>query len=94
MTAFAVIGAMAAALCVGYHFGRRADSTSPTWKKRTSRIALGRLAMSLLVLMAARRIRQSLQAGRAFPGTVGARGLRLVVPRELLRVGVARMRSY
>lgn len=93
MTAFAVTCALVAALGIGYHFGRRADSTSPTWKKRTSRLALGRLAISLLMLMTARRIRLRIQAGRVFPGPVGAWGLRLVVPLELLRVSVARMRS-
>ena len=93
MTAFAVTCALVAALCIGYHFGRHADSTSPTWKKRTSRLALGRLATSLLVLMAARRIRRSFQTERVLTGGVAAWGLRLVVPLELLRVSVARMRS-
>jgi hypothetical protein len=62
MTALAVISALVTALCIGYHFGRRAGSTPSTWKKRTSRVALGRLAVSLLVLMAARRIRQNSRA--------------------------------
>ncbi len=62
MTALAVISALLTALCIGYHFGRRAGSTPSTWKKRTSRVALGRLAVSLLVLMTARRIRQSSRA--------------------------------
>jgi hypothetical protein len=62
MAALAVISAMVTALCIGYHFGRRAGSTPSTWKKRTSRVALGRLAVSLLVLMTARRIRQSSRA--------------------------------
>jgi hypothetical protein len=60
MTALAVVSALATALCVGYYFGRRAGSTPSTWKRRTSRVALGRLAINLLVLMTARRIRQRL----------------------------------
>jgi hypothetical protein len=59
MTALAVISALVTALCVGYYLGRRAGSTPSTWKKRTSRVAVGRLAINLLVLMTARRIRQS-----------------------------------
>jgi hypothetical protein len=94
MTALAVISALVAALCIGYHFGRRAGSTPSTWKKRTSRLAVGRLAISLLVLMTARRIRQSFQAERVFPGAVGTWGLRLIAPREILRVSVGRTRSY
>jgi hypothetical protein len=62
MTALAVISALVTALCVGYHFGRRAGTTPSPWKKRTSRVALGRLAVNLLVLMTARRIRQSSRA--------------------------------
>jgi hypothetical protein len=68
MTALAVISALVAALCVGYHLGRRAGSTGSTWKKRTSRVALGRLAINLLVLMTARRVRQS------FPARAVSRG--------------------
>ena len=66
MTALALISALGTALCVGYYLGRPAGSKPSTWKKRTSRVALGRLAINLLVLMTARRIRQSLQAGRVF----------------------------
>jgi len=64
MTVFAVVCALATATWIGYHVGRRAGSTPSTWKKRTSRIALGRLAISLLVLMTARGIRQRVP-GRA-----------------------------
>lgn len=81
MTVFVAIVALATATCLGYYLGRRAGPTPSTWKKRTSRIALGRLAISLLVLVTARRIRQSF---RAEP--------RLVAPLELLRGSVARMR--
>jgi hypothetical protein len=83
MTVFA---ACAMAMCVGYYFGRRAGSTPSTWKKRTSRIALGRRAADLLVLVAARRIRQRLRPELFV--------LRILAPLDLLRGSVTRMRSY
>ncbi len=55
MTALALIAALGTALCLGYYLGRRAGSQPKTWKSRTSRIALGRLAVNLVLLMAARR---------------------------------------
>jgi hypothetical protein len=67
ITALAVISALVTALCIGYHFGRRAGSTPSTWRERTSRVALGRLAINLLVLMTARRIRQSFLARACSP---------------------------
>ena len=94
MTALALICALGTALCLGYHLGRRAGSKPSSWKKRTSRIALGRLAINLLVLMTARRVRQSLQAGRVFSDAGGIRGLRSIEPLELLRGNVTRLRSY
>ncbi|OIN81458.1 hypothetical protein BMG05_07510 [Mycobacterium malmoense] len=94
MTVLAGIAALATAACVGYYFGRRAGSTPSTWRKRTGRIALGRLAISLLVLLTARRIRQGFRAGRMLPGAVPLWGPRVLAPLELLRGGVARMRSY
>ena len=90
MTVFAAFAALTMATCVGYYFGRRAGSTPSTWKKRTSRIALGRRAANLLVLVAARRIRQRL---RPEP-IVEAFGLRILAPLDLLRGSVTRMRSY
>jgi hypothetical protein len=39
--------------------GRRQAVAPPTWKQRTSRIALGRLTINLLVALTARRIRHS-----------------------------------
>ena len=66
MTALAVISALVTSLCIGYHFGRRAGSTPPTWKQRTSRVALGRRAISLVVLMTARRVQRSFPAQRTF----------------------------
>lgn len=82
MVVLAAICALATATWIGYCAGRRARSRPWTWKKRTSRITLGRLAVGLLVLMTARRIRHSTW------------GLRAVEPLALLRGGVARLRSY
>jgi hypothetical protein len=94
MMVLAGIAALATATWFGYYLGRRVGSTPSTWKKRTSRIALGRLAMSLLVLMAARRVRLGFRVERVLPDAVGVRGLRLIALLELLRGGAARMRSY
>ena len=94
MTALSLISAVGTALCLGYYLGRRAGSKPSTWKKRTSRIALGRLAINLLVLMTARRIRQSFHAGRMFSDAGGIWGLRFIEPLGLLRASVARLRSY
>jgi hypothetical protein len=90
MTVLAAFAALTMATCVGFYFGRRAGSTPSTWKKRTSRIALGRRAANLLVLVAARRIRQRL---RPEP-MVELVGLRILAPLDLLRGSVTRMRSY
>ena len=90
MTVLAAFAALTMATCIGFYFGRRAGSTPSTWKKRTSRIALGRRAANLLVLVAARRIRQRLR-----PETmVELLGLRILAPLDLLRGSVTRMRSY
>jgi hypothetical protein len=78
MMVLAGIAALAMAAFVGYHFGRRVGSAPSSWKKRTSRIALGRLAISLLVLVTARRIRRSFRAAQ------------LLAPLELLRGSVTR----
>lgn len=94
MAALAMICAPAMALCIGYYLGRRAGSTPSCWKKRTSRIALGRLAINLLVLMTARRIRHTFAAERVLPDVSGIWGLRFIAPVGLLRGSLARMRSY
>jgi hypothetical protein len=94
MMVLTLICALATTTWIGYYVGRRAGSTPSTWKKRTSRIALGRLAISLLVLMTARRIRQSFRTRRVLPGAVGIWGPRTLAPLALLRGGVAWMRSY
>jgi hypothetical protein len=85
MTALAVVSALVTALCIGYHFGRRAGSTPSTRKKRTRRTALGRLAIGLIVLLIARRIRQSFPAERALTDALGVWRLKFIDPLQLLR---------
>ncbi|HEX5253174.1 MAG TPA: hypothetical protein VFW69_04745 [Mycobacterium sp.] len=94
MTVIAAIAALATATCIGYHFGRRAASTPPTWKKRTSRIALGRQALNLLAMITARRIQQRFQAERFLSGMAARCGLRAIAPLQIRRGGVVRLRSY
>src|SRR5262249_24090893 len=65
MMALAVIGVVATALGIGYRFGRHAGAAPSTWKIRTSRGTLCRLAISLIVLMIARRVQRSFRAGNA-----------------------------
>jgi hypothetical protein len=94
---FAGIAALAMATCVGYYFGRCVGprpSTPSTWKRRTSRIALGRLTISLLVLLTARQIRQRFRAESILAAAAHLWGLKRIAPVELLRGSVARMRSY
>ncbi|GBE66231.1 hypothetical protein MFM001_26930 [Mycobacterium sp. MFM001] len=85
MTALVAISALVSALCIGYYVGRRAGSKPPSWKKRTSRAALGRLTINLLVLMATRRIRQRFLARRVAVDAVSIWGPRFVEPLGLLR---------
>lgn len=62
MAPIAVICVAVTALCIGYHFGRRAGSRTAgpaTWKQRTSRAALARAALSLILLASARRVRRN-----------------------------------
>lgn len=94
MTVIAVIAALATAACIGYYFGRRAASTPPSWKKRTSRIALGRQAVHLLAMMTARRIQQRFRAERIVSDTAARYGLRIVAPTQFRRGRVVRLRSY
>jgi hypothetical protein len=90
---FAAIAALTMATCGGYYLGRRAGSTPTTWKRRTSRTALGRRAISLLLLVTARRVRRRIRRKPMFADAVHLRGLRLIAPVELLRGSVARMRT-
>lgn len=94
MTIFAAIAALAMAACIGYYFGRRAASTPPSWKKRTSRTALGRQAFNLLAMITARRIQQRFQAGRVRSGMTARRGFRAIAPLHVRHGGAARLRSY
>ena len=94
MAALAMICALVTALCIGYCLGRRAGSTPLTWKRRTSRIALGRRAIDLLVLLTARRIRRGFAAERGLPDPLTVLPLRFIAPVALLRGSLARMRSY
>lgn len=94
MTVFAVIAALATAACIGYYFGRRAASTPPSWKKRTSRVALSRQAINLLAIITARRIQQRLRAERIISDVAARYGLRLVAPLQFRRGGMVRLRPY
>ncbi|OBI39790.1 hypothetical protein A5708_03065 [Mycobacterium colombiense] len=94
MTVFAVIAALAAAACIGYYFGRRAASAPPSWKKRTSRVALSRQAINLLAMITARRIQQRFRAERIVSDVAARCGLRVVAPLQFRRGGMLRLRSY
>ncbi len=84
MTVLAVFAALVSAMSAGYYCGRRAGSPPSTWKKRTSRVALGKRAVHLLVLVAARRFRRRLRADPV----VELIGLRMLAPLGLLRGSV------
>ena len=94
MTPIAVICVVVTALCIGYHFGRRAGSTPSTRKKRASRAALGRLAMSVIVLMIARRVERNFLAKRALSNAVGIRALKFIEPLQLLRSSLVLRRFH
>jgi hypothetical protein len=85
MAVLVLICALATTAGLGYYVGRRAGSAPSTWRQRTSRVALGRLAMSFVVLVAARRIRRTVRPFRP----LRAAELKSVEPVELLRWGVA-----
>jgi hypothetical protein len=91
MTALAVTSALVMALCIGYHFGRSAGSTPPSWKKRTTRVALGRLAISLLMLMTVRRIRRRFLAKSLLRDAIGVWAGQIAAPFQLLRGSFARL---
>jgi hypothetical protein len=59
VTVLAGVAALLMAAGMGYYMGRRQTVAPPTWKRRTSRIALGRLTVDLLVALTARRVRRS-----------------------------------
>ncbi|MGF2951423.1 hypothetical protein ACOJVP_03575, partial [Mycobacterium sp. THU-M116] len=70
MTVLAAMAALVTATFVGYYLGRRAAAAPAARRGRTSRVALGRLAISLIALLAARRAMRVV-------------GLRTVAPLEL-----------
>jgi hypothetical protein len=84
MTPIAVICVAVTALCIGYHFGRRAGSTPATWKKRTSRAALARSALSLILLVSARRVQRNHLTW----------ALKFAEPLHLLRSGLSLQRFH
>ena len=90
MTVLAAFAALALAMSAGYYCGRRARCTPSPWKKRTTRMVLGRRAVNLVVLVAARRIERRF---RAEP-IVERLGLRILAPLGLLRGSVTRARTY
>jgi uncharacterized protein (DUF2236 family) len=92
MTALTVISALVTALCLGYHLGRHACSTPPTWRQRTSRAALGKRAVSLVLLMTARRIQRNLAAQLGRRATVGFWAQKVIEPLQLPRSGPPRRR--
>jgi hypothetical protein len=94
VTVIVAIAALAIATCIGYNFGRRAAATPPSWKKRTSRIALGRQALGLLAMITARRIRQRFRAERVLADVAARCGLRAIGPLQVRRGGLVRLRSY
>lgn len=94
MTVIAVIAALAVATCLGYWVGRRAASTPPSWKKRTSRIALSKQAINLLAMITVRRIRRRVRAERIVSDVAARYGMRIVAPPHLRRGEVVRLRSW
>jgi hypothetical protein len=84
MTPIAVLCIAVTALCIGYHFGRRAGLTPVTWKKRTSRAALARSALSLILLVSARRVQRNHLT----------RALKFAEPLHLLRSGLSLQRFH
>ena len=84
MTPIALICVAVTALCIGYHCGRRAGSTPVTWKKRTSRAALARAALSLILLASARRVQRNHLT----------RALKFAEPLHLLRSGLSLQRFH
>lgn len=90
MAALAVLCALATATCLGYYLGRRAGSTPSSRRRRTSRITIGARALTLLALMAERRVRRRIRIERWAPGVSC---WRLPAALELLRGGLARTRS-
>ena len=60
MLALELICVAAAAMWVGYRFGRRTAATAPTWRKRARRSVLGQQVIALIVLMTTSQIQRSM----------------------------------
>lgn len=90
MMVLAAFLALALTASAGFYCGRCVGPASLSWQKRTSRVALGKRTVSLLVLVGVRRLRRRLRANP----TVELAALRMLVPLGLLRGSVTRMRSY
>lgn len=75
MTVLILGCALGMALCIGYQWGRRAAGRPMTWKQRTSRVAVGRLAVQLAALVVARRVQRMVVVRGALP-VVGWTALR------------------
>ncbi|MGE0215205.1 hypothetical protein [Mycolicibacterium sp.] len=66
VTALGMVAALAAGVWIGYLIGRRADAKTLSWSTRTSRVVLGRQAITLLGLLAASRLERTVR--RRLPG--------------------------
>jgi hypothetical protein len=88
MTELGVIAALMTALCIGYHLGQRAGTDRPTWKTRTSRLMLSRLAVNLLLALTARRILRTVLGRRLIADKARVRRLRFQLPGNACRGGI------
>jgi hypothetical protein len=93
MTVLVVACAVVTALCVGYRLGRRSTPRPASWQTRTSRLALGKLAVSLVGVVLARRLQRSLFGQLALPAALGVWGYRPTARFQLLRGNSPRQRS-
>ena len=78
MTELGVLAALMISLCAGYYLGRRVGSYPSTWATRTSRLVLGRLAINLLLVLAARRIQRNALVQRMTTDRIASRRARIV----------------
>lgn len=92
MTVLALIAAISMAAAAGYYLGRRAGSAPRSRRMSTSRIAVGKLAVNLLVLLAARRVRRTFRPEPMLFDALPLWRLRRIAPVDLLRGSVTRTR--
>ncbi|MBX7433461.1 hypothetical protein JDV09_15275 [Mycobacterium sp. Y57] len=70
MTSVAVMVGLVSALWIGFLLGRHTRPGTQTWRQRTTRSALGRQAVVLMVLVAANTLQRRLpMPGRHRPAT-------------------------